>query len=549
MDVVGMMMGILLATFSFVVTYARLQTVSVASLLSSTVVRTFEDRAVLIANRGKIVTISLKGYIFFGSAVTILEEVKRHVIVQTVNASGSKESESLSSSTIGINGQSLLEPVAGVGAGNAAELKPLLSEGMKSLNSYQSGQERGKLSPKDIEEFNHSAMMPRYSFSLNVNNPQVFKHPMMVMKRSHSLFTERPHPDSLAGLSGGGSLTGSTGGGSIGGGAATTVGGGAAGGSYQSGSLQVGSGSGGVNAFMGSAGASTAPVPGSVPNSGVIGSLLFKVGKQNSGSNVGSFSDAPLFYGSDESANNSAHGPAGKKKKRTVSFDQHGKPTADIEMGLLAIALANAKDAQGVSLTDTTAPLASSGPITAPPVTHNDNPLVIREPTIPEESPAKKKSMSLFATIWQNQQKKREKVKESVGTPRKEFNSLTPKDRFSPKYSPPDPSVKPAASALKAVSAFPDVNFDNDSLGDNISTEYLILDFSRVLGVDATAARSCFMMLVQLMRASQVIVVFAHMSKEIEIMLRNQRVIIDTDIVIPHLDDALEWCEDRVLNS
>ena len=46
-----MLMGVLLATFSFVITYARLQTVSAASLKSSTVIRTFEERAVLIANR------------------------------------------------------------------------------------------------------------------------------------------------------------------------------------------------------------------------------------------------------------------------------------------------------------------------------------------------------------------------------------------------------------------------------------------------------------------------------------------------------------------
>lgn len=45
---------------------------------SSTVVRSYEERCFLLsrANRGKIVTISIKGYVFFGSAVRILEEVK-----------------------------------------------------------------------------------------------------------------------------------------------------------------------------------------------------------------------------------------------------------------------------------------------------------------------------------------------------------------------------------------------------------------------------------------------------------------------------------------
>jgi hypothetical protein len=45
------------------------------------VIRTFEERATLIANRGKVVTITLKGYIFFGSAVKILEDVKSHVSI------------------------------------------------------------------------------------------------------------------------------------------------------------------------------------------------------------------------------------------------------------------------------------------------------------------------------------------------------------------------------------------------------------------------------------------------------------------------------------
>ena len=76
-----MFIGILLAMASFVVSYSSLQAVSSASLQSSTVVRTFEERASLIANRGKVVTITLKGYIFFGSAVKILEDVKSHVTI------------------------------------------------------------------------------------------------------------------------------------------------------------------------------------------------------------------------------------------------------------------------------------------------------------------------------------------------------------------------------------------------------------------------------------------------------------------------------------
>jgi hypothetical protein len=76
-----MFIGIMLAMASFVVSYSSSQTVSSAALQTSTVIRTFEERAALIAHRGKVVTITLKGYIFFGSAVKILEDIKSHVTI------------------------------------------------------------------------------------------------------------------------------------------------------------------------------------------------------------------------------------------------------------------------------------------------------------------------------------------------------------------------------------------------------------------------------------------------------------------------------------
>ena len=68
-----------------------------------------------------------------------------------------------------------------------------------------------------------------------------------------------------------------------------------------------------------------------------------------------------------------------------------------------------------------------------------------------------------------------------------------------------------------------------------------------MVGVDATATRSCFLMLVQLMRSANVTVVFACMSPALEALFRAHKVIGEKDVVIPLLDDALEWCEERVL--
>jgi hypothetical protein len=92
---VGMVVGVLLAMVCFVVAYAQATSQTATSgggggglslvPKSSTVVRSYEERSLLIAkaNRGRMVTIQLKGYIFFGSAVKILEEVKRHLNLNT----------------------------------------------------------------------------------------------------------------------------------------------------------------------------------------------------------------------------------------------------------------------------------------------------------------------------------------------------------------------------------------------------------------------------------------------------------------------------------
>jgi SulP family sulfate permease len=75
-----------------------------------------------------------------------------------------------------------------------------------------------------------------------------------------------------------------------------------------------------------------------------------------------------------------------------------------------------------------------------------------------------------------------------------------------------------------------------------------VLDFTSVIGVDATAARSCFLMLTQLMKAARVTVVFTSMSEEVEALFRAHAVInAQTTVVIPYLDDALEWCEEEIL--
>jgi CRP-like cAMP-binding protein/anti-anti-sigma regulatory factor len=89
--------------------------------------------------------------------------------------------------------------------------------------------------------------------------------------------------------------------------------------------------------------------------------------------------------------------------------------------------------------------------------------------------------------------------------------------------------------------------FNSEELSDTFdNTEFVVMDFSAVVGVDATAARSCFLLLTRLLRASSVRVVFTGMTRDIERLLRSNGVL-DECVVFPEADDALEWCEENVL--
>lgn len=65
--------------------------------------------------------------------------------------------------------------------------------------------------------------------------------------------------------------------------------------------------------------------------------------------------------------------------------------------------------------------------------------------------------------------------------------------------------------------------------------------------MDATAARSCFLMLVQLLRGAGATIVFAIPNHDSVSLLKVHGVILGVDKVFGDLEDALEWCEEQVL--
>lgn len=78
---------------------------------------------------------------------------------------------------------------------------------------------------------------------------------------------------------------------------------------------------------------------------------------------------------------------------------------------------------------------------------------------------------------------------------------------------------------------------------------HLVFDFEHVLGIDATAARACFLMLKSLLRAAGVRVHFAAASPRVARLLRGHGVVGEGEKLYPTLDEALEACEEALLRS
>lgn len=77
---------------------------------------------------------------------------------------------------------------------------------------------------------------------------------------------------------------------------------------------------------------------------------------------------------------------------------------------------------------------------------------------------------------------------------------------------------------------------------------WAIVDFHRVTGIDSSA-RFSFVKLRQMADATGVEPVFSRLPRDIEAMLRQDRVLRPEDSVFPMLDQALEYCEEKLLEE
>jgi len=75
----GLAVGVLGSMVAFIVVYARIPNIKTISHKYSSVLRTFEAQSILANNCSKHLVVILEGYIFFGSAVKMLKEVKHQI--------------------------------------------------------------------------------------------------------------------------------------------------------------------------------------------------------------------------------------------------------------------------------------------------------------------------------------------------------------------------------------------------------------------------------------------------------------------------------------
>lgn len=461
----GMLVGIISAMFSFVVTYSKLQSVSEVTLKSSTVIRTFEERSVLLANRGKVVTISFGGYIFFGSAVKVLEEIKSKLVLE----SSDKE----------LN-----------------ESDPYTNTLLSSSEDYLQDSNSVKMSHDHQKIVRYSELIPTTILQSSSYTFPSFEVTSRMTKSTsdnngyYQIINMNPSDE-------------------------------------ESPIASTGSNYGSNPSLAANSPLKLVFHASSPPTSSFLQS---KIDAEEASKETSSIT-VP-HKNSDEFHQFVDIEMAPKSSNDSLSSSQHKNPTQSYQ-------------SQSSNLDDSK---------------HSDT---------SKESKSIAQSSSLLHLVLEGQSNRREKLRLSLNSDMADSKTGSPKETVKkdnsvkkkvPESTPhsqiPTKQISIPLNPISTVNTskpqegvlFPRLMSSASVKSDvEVVTEYLVLDFTGVLGLDATAARSCFLTLVHLMKSANVTVVFANMSIFIEELLVSHRVIENGSIVIPNLDDALEWCEDQVL--
>jgi CRP-like cAMP-binding protein len=568
---VGMLLGVIAAMFCFVISYSNLQSVSAVTVKSSTVIRTFEERSVLIANRGKVLTVSLSGYLFFGSAVKLLQEIKSKLAASDCD----DEPSSISPGADGYLPIStflgtLKDPAASASLSPPPSVPKLLSRG--SL---------GGALPSLID-----AAPTASTNKGNNGNSSAFTemNPLIAISKQSS-FKSPSRQDQVPALVGSASSQAPA--------------------SYQQ-QQQL---------RVGHTHADEATASSHHPMKMLFSShslrqkhipTVYDLSAEQIQSHYQSWTNSsrPLYERNfdprdcrtDLEMGNLSHQQMSSIPRTTTSDrcndtlikDSILTTPVNERTSLLTAAINNSYSKEAAGKTRDTA---------TPKSQHRE---LIDAQEIRETS--------VFLQVWESQQQRKEQqrrrqsysdlvgLSSSLGN-REQLDTVdrikiglgynfdseenledlnkTPcenseidsnenghesaskgfsiksnadpiasgKIRQSTTYTSPVPLTQPMQGMLQAPPSHIAVNAQSQDM----VTEYLILDFTEVIGVDATAARACFLTLVHFMRTANVTVVFANLSKPVQELLCAHNVLNEESIIIPNLDDALEWCEDQIL--
>jgi MFS superfamily sulfate permease-like transporter/uncharacterized protein YciI len=517
----GMTVGILAAALSFVMTYSKIQSVSEVTLKSSTVIRKFEERSLLIANRGKIVTISFAGYIFFGSSVRVLEQIKSKLVL----------SEQATESLLG-------DEVAA----NVAESAPVAS--------YQQGSQQQTASRDSKKPFPSIGTPTQRTPGTPYKSMDIKKH---INATFNLMVTRTPSKSGRKSFAGEG-VKGN------------------------------GSGSGRnvpdeENALLGNKHLARANSYGAVEareqQQPAHPHHLPHLNKQRDSGTLPLFSGRYNGHEEEEDADDDSDNPFPSMKfVYSSSVDTSKKSTLEQQKHLMQ---QPQSQPSSVTTSTTTPPRILQKPSDySNSESEEDSPFkTLETQQNSNKSPAPtpggegtetgsgklRPSNSLLDLVSKGQTERREGSGKYHPHRRGSGSSATtPKTppSKSPRYPDNKDLLKSSflnpSSKMSVFSTFGNDSahknedqYNEEGEEDGVVTEYLVLDFTEVKGVDATAARSCFLTLVHLMASAHVTIVFASLPPEFEELLRAHRVIGKHSIVVQDVDDALEWCEDQVI--
>jgi hypothetical protein len=427
----GMLIGIVGAMASFVLAYASLRHVSVTAFRTSNMVRTFEEQAVLASCRGKVVTISLSGFIFFGSAVQLLEEVKRHVIVVEDESEAGGDGE-----------------MVGGSCDQPNEHTPLVMRWRQQQATASSFSSLASSSPMLIQLPASEQHSSQQSKQLSSSHTSQSSH--------HSHSSSAPSFSHLAPI-------------------------------YDLSSDQI-------------------------------------MRQHEKWQKCVSAENTPQ-------RSTRARGPmvGGSAEMAHVRFDIESNPTVPAKKrGDSSSSYAYFVDGYGGE--------GEAGSQSPTPVTTTEGPQAEEE---------EEEEESLLQSIWNTQAHYRSHRKRSTS----ESLYLMQSGPSSSNLQLQNLAVVSAgqASGLGEGKGGAGRSKEKEECVSEVRTEFMVLNFTDVSGVDATAARSCFLMLVQLLRNAGATVVFACPRLDIRVLLGAHGVILDADKVTDTLDSALEWCEEQVL--